>query len=721
VTHYSDGYPIDHVPNETEWEGYSAGAYCAYGNEPDTAETYGLLYNWNAVVDSRDIAPDGWHVPTDDEWKQLEMYLGMSQADADRDGYWRGIDEGGELKETDTIHWDSPNTGANNESGFTALPGGGRNCIVYQNLHTSAIFWSSTEYDDDYAWIRLLDYVHAEVNRVGYDKPCGFSIRCVREAIDSDEDGIPDDVDECTDVDDDGYGDPAYPANTCADDCDDTDETVYPGATEIWYDGIDQNCDELNDYDQDMDTYVDESYPGEAGGSAPNIGDCDDTDETIYPGATEIWYDGIDQDCDGLNDYDQDMDTYVDEPYPGEAGGSAPNTGDCDDNDCTVYPSAPELCDGQLNDCNAGSLPSDEIDNDGDGYVECTVDGGGWDGTTILGGNDCDDTDGTVFPGAAEICDGQINNCLTGSLPSTEVDNDGDGYVECAVDPGGWDGISSVVGGGDCNDADATVYPTATELCDGQINDCTTGALPDIEADNDGDGYVECIIDAGGWDGIPSVVGGNDCDDTQVTVHPAAIETWYDGVDQDCDGLNDFDADQDGYVHENYPGEVGGSAPGTGDCDDTDETINPGATELCDGIDNDCSGASDEPFGDTDTDGWGNSCDNCPDDYNPGQEDGDEDGIGDVCDCCIPPSVGDLDQSGQTLPFNVDGIDLSMMIDGLFISLDWSSICLDEADIDFGCVRPCEDPFSVDGIDLSMLIDALFISLNPLPQCDGTQ
>jgi len=88
--------------------------------------------------------------------------------------------------------------------------------------------------------------------------------------------------------------------------------------------------------------------------------------------------------------------------------------------------------------------------------------------------------------------------------------------------------------------------------------------------------------------------------------------------------------------------------------------------------------------------------------------------------CCLPPGTGDLDQSQEASPFHVSGIDLSILIDGLFIGLDWSAVCLDEADVDFGCDRPCEDEFSIDGIDLSVLIDALFISLTPPPLCDGT-
>jgi len=83
----------------------------------NSVATYGRLYNWHAVADMGNIAPAGWHVASDAEWKQLEMYLGMSQTESDQTG-WRGTDEGGKLKEIGTVHWISPNTGATNESGF---------------------------------------------------------------------------------------------------------------------------------------------------------------------------------------------------------------------------------------------------------------------------------------------------------------------------------------------------------------------------------------------------------------------------------------------------------------------------------------------------------------------------------------------------------------------------------------------------------------------------
>jgi uncharacterized protein (TIGR02145 family) len=181
VTHYRNGDPIPHVTDGGTWSGLSTGAYCNYDNDPANVATYGRLYNWYAVDDSRNIAPAGWHVPSDEEWKQLEMYLGMSQAEADDEG-WRGTDEGGKLKETGTTHWQSPNTGATNESGFTALPGGYRGYSGYfSDMGGSALFWSSTELYSYYAWGRYLDYGYSQVYRNYYSRHYGFSVRCVRD------------------------------------------------------------------------------------------------------------------------------------------------------------------------------------------------------------------------------------------------------------------------------------------------------------------------------------------------------------------------------------------------------------------------------------------------------------------------------------------------------------------------------------------------------------
>lgn len=107
VMRYRNGDAIPNVTGGTDWSNLSTGAYCSYDNDDNNIDTYGLLYNWYAVDDSRNLAPEGWHVPTDEEWKELEMYLGMSQSEADDTGY-RGTDEGGKLKEVGTTHWQSP-------------------------------------------------------------------------------------------------------------------------------------------------------------------------------------------------------------------------------------------------------------------------------------------------------------------------------------------------------------------------------------------------------------------------------------------------------------------------------------------------------------------------------------------------------------------------------------------------------------------------------------
>jgi len=181
VTHYRNGDPIPHVTDGGTWSGLSSGAYCEYDNDPSHVPTYGRLYNWYAVDDSRGLAPEGWHVPSDDEWKQLEMYLGMSQAEADAYG-WRGTDEGGKLKESGTTHWNPPNEGATNESGFSALPGGYRGSGGnFGSMGVYAYFWSFTELDSNYSWYRGLSYGLSQGDRVSYSKQYGFSVRCVRD------------------------------------------------------------------------------------------------------------------------------------------------------------------------------------------------------------------------------------------------------------------------------------------------------------------------------------------------------------------------------------------------------------------------------------------------------------------------------------------------------------------------------------------------------------
>jgi uncharacterized protein (TIGR02145 family) len=182
VTHYRNGDAIPNVTDDATWTGLTTGAYCEYNNDINNVAVYGRLYNWYSVADSRNIAPTGWHVPSDAEWKQLEMYLGMSQADADGESQ-RGTDEGGKLKEAGTTHWQSPNTGATNESGFSGLPGGSRYDNGYFNFRNDyAYFWSSTEVIGGFVWYRNLAWTDSEVHRsIFINKPYGYSVRCVKD------------------------------------------------------------------------------------------------------------------------------------------------------------------------------------------------------------------------------------------------------------------------------------------------------------------------------------------------------------------------------------------------------------------------------------------------------------------------------------------------------------------------------------------------------------
>jgi uncharacterized protein (TIGR02145 family) len=186
VDHYRNGDPIPEVKHPVEWVNLTTGAWCYYNNDPANGKIYGRLYNWYAVNDSRGLAPEGWHVPTDEEWKELEMYLGMSQSEADSKRY-RGTNKGGKLKEADTTHWESPNTDATNEIGFTALPGGYRGhsggCGYFDSMRYNAYFWSSTERGSDSAWYRTLNYSVSEVSRNYSNKHYGFSVRCVKDNV----------------------------------------------------------------------------------------------------------------------------------------------------------------------------------------------------------------------------------------------------------------------------------------------------------------------------------------------------------------------------------------------------------------------------------------------------------------------------------------------------------------------------------------------------------
>lgn len=181
VTHYRNGDLIFNKVDFKEWEyDLKIGAYCYYDNDSSYAVDYGALYNWYAVYDTRSIAPDGWHVPTEAEWQQLEMYLGMTFTEADNESK-RGYDEGGKLKEIGVLHWNNPNIGATNESGFTARPGGYWGIInSCELIGTRAFFWTATENSNDYAWIRSVATQHPFIIRYPDSKKCYMSVRCVK-------------------------------------------------------------------------------------------------------------------------------------------------------------------------------------------------------------------------------------------------------------------------------------------------------------------------------------------------------------------------------------------------------------------------------------------------------------------------------------------------------------------------------------------------------------
>jgi uncharacterized protein (TIGR02145 family) len=181
VTHYRNGDSIPEVRSQKEWFRYPAGAFCNYRNETRYVVTYGRLYNYNAVMDERGLAPEGWHVATDAEWRQLEQYLGMSQEEAGVNGL-RGTDQniGGKLKESGYIHWYEPNTGATNESGFTALPGGYRqHYTTFIGIRKVGVWWCA---HDVYTPIFRMVYNDNSGVERGYEVgDHGASVRCIKD------------------------------------------------------------------------------------------------------------------------------------------------------------------------------------------------------------------------------------------------------------------------------------------------------------------------------------------------------------------------------------------------------------------------------------------------------------------------------------------------------------------------------------------------------------
>jgi hypothetical protein len=446
------------------------------------------------------------------------------------------------------------------------------------------------------------------------------------DAVDNDCDGAVDEegvVEEVvSDVDGDGFAGsedvfrycappPGFVPRDAVDgrlDCNDADAAVNPDApTEVCANGRDDDCDgaiddvgaagdpaavpSLEDRDRDGSAADPGATPllvcaGRAGfvpaAVAAGLGaDCDDDDPGFGPAAVDLPYDGLDQDCVGGDLVDVDEDGY--------ALGL-----DCLDTDAAVHPGPGSIeacgngldddCDGRVDD-EAPGRPVWLPDGDGDGYRGGTTerrwcsDGvAGWVLQADDRGPDCADDEPGVHPGAVEVpYDGIDQDCGGGDL----VDVDGDGFDVIA----------------DCDDTDerANPGPLQVELCDGVDNDCDGGVdlgAVDAEAwyaDGDGDGYppdaalsASCDVPDGAVR-VPDVLGFGDCDDADATAHPGATEQWYDGVDGDCLGGDDFDQDADG-------------SPLSEDCDDLDpaKRPDPAGELICnDGVDDDCDGIPD--------------------------------------------------------------------------------------------------------------------------------
>jgi uncharacterized protein (TIGR02145 family) len=169
VAFYRNGDPIPQVTDPNTWINLTTGAWCYYNNDPILGAKYGKLYNLYAVNDPRGLAPQGWHIPSDAEWTTLANTLGGESV------------AGGKMKEPGTANW-TINAGADNSSGFAALPGGSRyGNGIFNDVGIRSSWWSTTEYGTTSAWYRALNYSSDNIFRYNFIKQYGFSVRCLRD------------------------------------------------------------------------------------------------------------------------------------------------------------------------------------------------------------------------------------------------------------------------------------------------------------------------------------------------------------------------------------------------------------------------------------------------------------------------------------------------------------------------------------------------------------
>jgi hypothetical protein len=465
----------------------------------------------------------------------------------------------------------------------------------------------------DGAW--LCDYA----NVPGWQTPT--EANC--DGLDNDCNGT---TDEGCDDDGDGYCDGGIPwsataGGTCAKttaaallDCNDSVAGISPGATELC-NNQDDNCDGNTDEgcDSDEDGYCDASMvwlnaPAVCPlSTSATVLDCNDSNPAVHPAATETC-NGVDDNCSVSTDEgcDDDGDAYCDGAMivVGTPAICLNGGGDCNDGDEAIHPGAIDYCDDVDNDCNGTT--DDVCDSDKDGYCAFGKFTLGKPNSCPNGGGDCNDSDSAIHPGASDVCDDIDNDCNT--VTDDACDGDSDGYCTAGKVTVGTP-KTCASGGGDCNDADSSVHPDASETCNGVDDNCSGVADEGVKTvffhDGDGDGFGDsgatvqaCSLPTG-----YALVGG-DCDDSNSAIHPGATEIC-NGLDDDCNGENDegvkttfwFDGDSDGFGLASAPTDACSKPTGYAsvafDCNDANSSVHPGVTEACNGYDDDCNGVTD--------------------------------------------------------------------------------------------------------------------------------